>query len=193
MHHIYHTKGIILGSKNFGETGRYYSIFTRDLGLIYASAQGVRKISSKLRFVLQDFAYIKVDLVQGKDFWRLTSAMKTNELEEITKQPKNLAVFSNIARLLKRLLAGIEPNPELFTDVMSGLLVLEKSKDEQELRNIEMIIVLRILNNLGYIGGGEDMQKLVRSPLEAGLVYEISEQRSKVLSLINKTLKETHL
>ncbi|MBP9748319.1 MAG: hypothetical protein KBD17_01720, partial [Candidatus Pacebacteria bacterium] len=81
----------------------------------------------------------------------------------------------------------------LFTDVMSGLLVLEKSKDEQELRNIEMIIVLRILNNLGYIGGGEDMQKLVRSPLEAGLVYEISEQRSKVLSLINKTLKETHL
>ena len=193
MHHIYHTEGIILGSRNYGETGRYYSIFTKELGLIYASAQGVRKISSKLRFVLQDFAYIKVDLVQGKDFWRLTSAMKTNELEEITKQPKNLAVFSNIARLLKRLLAGIEPNPELFTDVMSGLLVLEKSKDEQELRNIEMIMVLRILNNLGYIGGSEEMQKLVKSPLEADLIYEISEQRSKVLSLINKTLKETHL
>lgn len=193
MHHIYHTEGIILGSKNYGETGRYYSIFTKDLGLIYASAQGVRKMSSKLRFVLQDFAYIRVDLVQGKDFWRVTSATKTNELEEITKLPKNLSVFSNIARLLKRLLAGVESNPELFTDVLNGLFVLEKAKDEEELRNIEMIIVLRILSNLGYIGGGEEVQKLARSPLEAGLVYEISKQRSQVLSLINKTLKETHL
>ncbi len=57
MHHIYHTEGIILGSKNYGEAGKYYSIFTRDLGMIYASAQGVRKMSSKLRFILQDFAY----------------------------------------------------------------------------------------------------------------------------------------
>ena len=56
MHHIYHTEGIILGSRNFGEAGKYYYIFTRDLGMITAGAQGVRKMSSKLRFVLQDFA-----------------------------------------------------------------------------------------------------------------------------------------
>ena len=77
MYHIHHTEGIILSSKNYGEAGKYYSLLTRDLGLINASAQGVRKISSKLRFVLQDFSYIKVDLVHGKDFWRLTSASKT--------------------------------------------------------------------------------------------------------------------
>src|SRR3990167_1069534 len=110
MHHIYHTEGIILGSKNFGEAGRYYSIFTRDLGMIHASAQGVRKMSSKLRFILQDFAYVKVDLVQGKDFWRVTSASKTNKLEQLSKNRGTLEVVSNIAKLLKRLLAGVEPN-----------------------------------------------------------------------------------
>jgi len=193
MHHIHHTEAIILGSKNYGETGRYYSIFTKELGMIYASAQGVRKMSSKLRFVLQDFSYIKVDLVQGKDFWRVTSATKTNMLEDITRRKENFAIFANIARLLKRLLAGVEPNPELFTDVLNGLSVLERAKGSEELRNIEMIIVLRILNNLGYIGGSDTLQRLVRSPLEADLVFEISEHRSKVLSLINKTLKETHL
>ena len=193
MHHIHHTEGIILGSKNFGETGRYYSIFTRDLGMLYASAQGVRKMSSKLRFVLQDFSYVKVDLVQGKDFWRVTSATKTNLLGEITKKRENLAVFANVARLLKRLLAGVEPNQELFTDLLNGLFVLEKSESSEDLRNIEMIIVLRILNNLGYIGGSDAMQKLIRSPLESDLVFEISKHRSQVLSLINKTLKETHL
>ena len=92
MHHIYHTEGIILGSKNYGEAGKYYSIFTRDLGMIYASAQGVRKMSSKLRFILQDFSYVKVDLVQGRDFWRVTSASKTNKLEEISKNKKYMAI-----------------------------------------------------------------------------------------------------
>src|ERR1035437_6360155 len=110
MHHIHHTEGIILGSRNYGEAGKCFYVFTRDLGMVYASAQGVRKMSSKLRFVLQDFAYIKIDLVQGKDFWRVTSASKTNTLEGILKNHGAFGVFSNIANLLKRLLAGIEKN-----------------------------------------------------------------------------------
>lgn len=201
MHHIYHTEGIILGSRNFGECGRYYSIFTKDLGMVYASAQGVRKMSSKLRFVLQDFAYLKIDLVQGKDFWRVTTATKMNKLEQITKQPEHFAVFANVARLLKRLLAGVEPNEILFIDLVNGLSVLEKvsaeggpaSGWEDDLRNVEAIIVLRILSNLGYIGGSETLQSLIKSPFEEDLIFEVSKSRVKVLSAINKALKETHL
>lgn len=192
MHHIYHTEGIILGSKNFGEAGKYYSIFTRDLGMVYASAQGVRKMSSKLRFVLQDFACVKVDLVQGRDFWRVTSASKANTLEELTRNPGTLGVVSNVANLLKRLLAGVEPNESLFVDLMSGLTVLEKS-EPADLANIEAVLVLRILHNLGYIGGGETLKSLVKSPFEAGLIYEVSRSRAEVLKEINKALKETHL
>src|SRR3989338_10919817 len=114
MHHIYHTEGIILGSGNFGETGKYYSIFTRDLGMINTSAQGVRKISSKLRFVLQDFAYLKIDLVKGKDFWKVTNASKTNMLEGITKNKTNFRIFANISKLLRRLLAGGGPEQNLL-------------------------------------------------------------------------------
>ncbi len=32
MHHIYHTEGIILGSKNFKEANKYFYILTKDLG-----------------------------------------------------------------------------------------------------------------------------------------------------------------
>jgi recombinational DNA repair protein (RecF pathway) len=175
------------------------------LGMVYASASGVRKMSSKLRFVLQDFAYIKVDLVQGRDFWRVTSASKTNELEQITKNPGTFAVVSNIANLLKRLLAGIEKNELLFIDLINGLSILEKSGTKparnassiadvgEDLRNIEAIIVLRILNNLGYIGGNETLQNLVKSPFEENLIFEVSKSRPQVLHQINKALKETHL
>jgi len=193
MHHIYHTEGIILGSRNFGEAGKHFHIFTCDLGMITASAQGVRKMSSKLRFVLQDFAYLKIDLVQGKNIFRLTNASKTNKLEHIVKNVETLKVFANIARLLKRLLAGVEPNEILFADLLNGLAILERVQAKESLLNIEAILVLRILNNLGYIGENEVLQNLIKSPFEENLVFEVSKDRAKVLHQINKALKETHL
>jgi len=192
MHHIYHTKGIILGSRNFRETGKYYSIFTRDLGMISASAQGVRKMSSKLRFVLQDFSYLKIDLVKGRDFWRITSVSKTNQLDKLSK-PEILKVFVNISKLLKRLLVGEEPNRDLFIDLLDGLSVLERAETANDIRNIETVIVLRILGNLGYIGDNETLKTLLKSPFEKELIFKVSESRTKILHQINQALKETHL
>jgi recombinational DNA repair protein (RecF pathway) len=161
--------------------------------MIHASAQGVRKMSSKLRFILQDFAYIKIDLVQGASFWRITSASKTNSLERLSKNPAIFSVVSNIARLLKRLLAGAEQNEILFADVLNGLSILEKTENKNDLQNIEAVMVLRILDNLGYIGGNEVLQNLIKSPFEENLIFEVSKSRAQVLSQINKALKETHL
>ena len=193
MYHIHHTEGIILSSKNYGEAGKYYSLLTRDLGLINASAQGVRKISSKLRFVLQDFSYIKVDLVRGKDFWRLTSASKTCKLDELSKNTISFEIFANVARLLKRMLPGELPNAYLFNDLLDGLVFLEKSKIQSEAENIEVIIVLRILNNLGYIGNNEMLKNITKSPYEDDLIFEASRSRTKILLEINKAIHETHL
>ena len=193
MHHICHTEGIILGSRNTGESGKYYYIFTKELGMIYATATGVRKISSKLRFILQDYAYLKIDLVQGQNFFRVTSASKTNQLEKITKRPEALKIFHNIVRLLKRLLAGVEPNEALFIDLLHSMRALEKIESKSDLQNIEAIIVLRILNNLGYIGGNENLKDLIKSPFDESMIFEVSKSRSHILNQINKALKETHL
>jgi DNA repair protein RecO len=182
-----------LGSKNFRESDKYYYIFTRDLGLVYASASGVRKMSSKLRFILQDFSYVKVDLVQGKNIFRVTSASKKNLLENIIKRPLTFKILHNIARLLRRLLAGVEPNEALFVDLLHSLSVLEKIDTKEDLHNIEAIIVLRILNNLGYIGDNENLKELVKSPFEETMIFEASKSRSHILNQINKALKETHL
>ncbi len=193
MHHIYHTEGLILSSRNYGEAGKYYAIFTRDLGMVYASAQGVRKMSSKLRYVLQDFSHIKLDLVKGKDFWRITSATKSDALNELIKNKTAFSVFVNITRLLKRLLAGEEPNVILFDDLVKGLNVLEKIKEIEQINHMEIILVLRILNNLGYIGSNLNVDNLITSPFEHQLVFEVAKSRKDILNTINKALKETHL
>jgi len=104
-----------------------------------------------------------------------------------------LAVFANIARLLKRLLAGVEPNEALFIDLVQGLTILEKAEKKEDLRNIEAIIVLRIVNNLGYIGAHNILKTFIRSPFEESIIFEVSKNRKTILSEINKALKETHL
>jgi hypothetical protein len=114
-------------------------------------------------------------------------------LEQVSKNRDTFEVFYNVANLLKRLLAGVEPNESLFADLISGLSLLEKIENQNDLRNIEAIIVLRILNNLGYIGGDEKLQSLIKSPFETDLLFEISKSRVEVLRQINKALKETHL
>ena len=102
-------------------------------------------------------------------------------------------LFFNIAKLLKRLLTGVERNKVLFADLINSLSFLEKIDTRENLRNIEAIIVLRILNNLGYIGGNEILQNIIKSPFEEDLIFEFSKSRSQLLRQINKALKETHL
>ncbi|MFA7285569.1 MAG: DNA repair protein RecO [Candidatus Paceibacterota bacterium] len=194
MHHIYHTEGIILGSRNFKEAGKYYHIFTRDLGLVYAEAEGVRKITSKLRYVLQDYSYIKLDLIQRKNIWRITTASKTNELEAINQEFFKLKILANLSKLLIRLLPEQEKNTNLFQDFLNGLFVLNNNSDRQELQNIEIIMVLRALYNLGYIDGEESFSALIKSPFEdSNILSGIAKNKKEVLLEINKALRETQL
>ncbi len=193
MHHIYHTEAVILGSRNVGETGKGFYLFTPDFGLVYARAQGVRKLASRLRYVLSDYSYIKVDLVRGRDVWRITSASKTNSLESIKTNPNLLPTVANLSRLLYRLLRGEEANQPLFADFLQGLTVLETKSSKEEIANLEIVMVLRLLSNLGYIGDHEVFDKLVKSPFEENLIYEMASNKQGAIREINRALRETHL
>ncbi len=193
MHHIYHTEGIILSHKDFKEASRYFYVLTKDLGLVYAEAQGIRKLQSKLRFVLQDFNYVKLDFVQRKNIWRITTASKVGEFDKIYKDFNKLKVIANISKLLIRLLAGEEKNEKLFEEVLNGFSLIEYNQDSNNLKNIEIILVLRILNNLGYITEDKTFEDLVVSPFGLELLPQILENKSKVINEINKALRESQL
>lgn len=193
MHHIFHTEGIILESRNYREADKCYFIFTRDFGLVFASAQGVRKITSKMRFVLQDFTYVKVDLVQGRQIWRLTQASKTGKLENVNKDWEKLRVTANIAKLLKRLLQGEESNVELFDEVISGLSLLERAQNKNEIKNVELVLVLKILNNLGYVGEKVNTDELVLSPFSDEILLKDFNNKKDIIREINAILQATQL
>lgn len=131
-YHIYTTKGLVLSARPVREADRTYAILTRDLGLVKASATGVRKEGSKLRGALEPFVISQVSLVRGKEYWRITAA------EALRPVPAKASLGRPLA-LLERLVAGEAAHPELFDAV------------ERHLDAEETTLVAHILHQLGYL------------------------------------------
>jgi DNA repair protein RecO (recombination protein O) len=193
-HKIHHTEGFVISGSNYGEANRYLLIFTRDFGLIRASAQSLRKATSKLRFSLQDFSYSKVDLVRGQEFWRVTNARKISGFEDFHQNLEAIKMLANIFRLIKRLCHGEEENPELFEYLKEIYGFLEKEKlDSEDIKNFEAVSVLKILHCLGYVGSGADLSIFVSNSLSHSMLSQARTARRLLIEEINKSLRESQL
>lgn len=208
-HHIYTTEGVVIEGLPRGETGKVLRIFTRDLGMVYARATGLRSNASKLRYHTQDHTHGSFSLVRGREVWRLTGASSTSNTGSASSAgggtdnntDKSIkALYARVLALLKRMLPGEEAHPELF-DVIDSfrnrLLDLSGKKnilDKEELRNIECLVVLRIIDRLGYLKDDLGLRDIVSSD-EWGreTVGKIASKRKNAILLINEALRESQL
>jgi len=136
-YHIYTTPGIILRHWPLREADRVYVILTRDLGLIRASASGVRKEQSKLRGFLEPYSLSLVSLVKGKEYWRITNALHQSQVP---------LEFAAPLALLEKLVAGESVHRELFESVERAIESHDTKDDMFEPR-----LVSEILFHLGYL------------------------------------------
>lgn len=215
MHAIRTTPGFIIDARPYGEAGKMLSIFTRDLGLVVAVAQGIRLEKSKLRYHARELSFGNFSLVRGKEVWRLTSvaepggrqgeikgeiAQLAERAERASESRSGQELIARIAMLLRRLLHGEEAHPELFDVVAKcaefladngtagGDLNAERSK------SLESLIVLRILHALGYVGADSGMtSSLGDNQITVGLLDDIVSKRAFINQHINKALHESHL
>jgi DNA repair protein RecO (recombination protein O) len=194
MHHIYHTNGFILGSRNTGEANKMLSIYTREMGLIRATVQGIRFHKSKLRFALQDFYYAKIDLVRGRDIWRVTSATNINSFPLARTDKQSLLLIARVSKLLERLCGGEEANEKIFNDLIQALYLLDDSNIREESREaLELHLVLRIMNSLGYIGESDMLADYLASDFNNDLTKNLLKERQSIIAHINKALNESQL
>src|SRR3989344_2888382 len=111
-HEIKTTEALVLATREVGDGTQILTLLTTDLGLIFARAQGLRELKSKLRYGLQLFSLANVSLVRGQETWRVTNSEPCESLapEDSTK----LILITRVASLLNRLVRGEEAHPELF-------------------------------------------------------------------------------
>lgn len=193
-HHIYHTRGIILGSTQTGESNRFYRIFTEELGLIGGVAQSVRDAKSKLRYTLQDYSLVTVDLVRGKEVWRIVSAGVWQPLDNIKRDEVRMQLFARFCALLSRLLHGEGRDQDLFNEITRVADFLESTPISEALsQSFETLSALRSLVRLGYMNPAGYEQYIGLDSYSVDTLNEFEKIRLSVIPKINEALSASHL
>jgi len=193
MYQIHTTPGFVIESRPSGEAGRVLSIFTRDLGLVRASAQGIRLEKSKLRYFTQEYSFGVFSLVRGREYWRLTGGETSPDWGGLASA--NVELKARIAVLLRRLLHGEEPNQALFECIRGGeTSPIWGGLASPDLQSLESLVVLRMLHSLGYVGSAQTLEKYLQSTdITPELLSEAATNRILINQHINKALRESHL
>lgn len=147
---IYHTEAIVLQSKPVGDGDVLLFLYTRDLGLVMASAKSLRLGKSRLRFALQRFAHAHIDLVRAKNGWRLTSARTIATNSELYLHPHRKVALAALSAVLLRLIHGESPHPELYVLILRSIAELAMLETREDCAAYELLVVIRFLHVLGY-------------------------------------------
>ncbi len=192
-HHIYKTDALVLGSRNIGESNKLFFLFTRELGFIVATAQGVREIKSKLKYGLQDYSMSKVDFVRGKEIWRITNAIFVNGRESLRGNEKR-EFLARVFLFLRRMLHGEDKNVDLYNSI-AGMMEFLSSKqcDVDNIHELEMFIDLKILYYLGYVGETENFSEILHEPVSADVLEKVKKIKQAIIREINRGIEESGL
>ncbi len=194
MREIYQTEGVVVGGSNFGEASRVVTIFTREFGMVKAVARGVRQNKSKLRYSLQNYSLVRASLVRGREAWHLVDAQEELNLSMVRHDPSRLRLLARVVSLLRRLVHGETAGERMFTDLKSFLIILSGELTDQELSNLELVMVIRILHQLGYLEENKLVQPIVTSRyVTREIVWQASPLREAVASIINRSFKSAVL
>ncbi len=160
MRHKYATRAIVLSRGLARESGLVLTLLTQDLGLVRARAEGLRKPGAKLAGSLQTLCECEVTLLRGRDGWRLSGALLTENYFR-TLTPSARACAARVAGLFLRLMppdaheAGFFA---LYADFVRGITT--STPEEQE--TLECTTVLSLLIMLGLDSGSVPKEEASR-------------------------------
>ncbi len=189
------TQAIILKSEDVGEKDVFLSVFTREFGFIFAKATGVRTSSSRLRFALQPMTLCFVSLVHGKTGWILTNATFLKSYYFESEKQFQKQTITKILHLLGRLYIGEQEDCELF-DFIEEYLTQSMSTDIDidALKNLEIFIVFKLLEKLGYIEKHDDVEILAKSDIYTeDIARYIQDTKEKITPFINSAIRTSGL
>jgi DNA repair protein RecO len=192
----YKTRGIVIGGSNIGEASRNYNIFTQDFGLIRVRAQGIRELGSKLKYHLQNLYLIQLALIKGKSGWRVTEAKKVKSFPDIFRLEKSKILSSTkILLFLKQMLLEEDKDSELFDIITGGLNFMEFGiLEDARVRDLESLIILRVLRKLGYIKSKKEFEALLLGVnYNNDLLDRVRENRLLIIKEINRSIEASGL
>jgi len=188
----YTTEAIVCGSVDTHTSDKSYLLFTKEAGMVWATARSVREERSKQRYALQDFSRIRVSLVRGKSGWRIGSVEAQGNPFMKAESREDRSLVNYLVRQLRRYVHGEVELPRVFED--ADLLLKGNSVAPQEGERLQQLFLLRLLAQLGYIAVEPLWQKLteVDTILDALPLYELNMEPS-IQKAVEKGANASHL
>jgi hypothetical protein len=162
-----------------------YKLFTRDLGLLYVHAQGVREVRNRNRFALRTHAHTQVTLVRGRGTWRLTGARAVSSA--------HTPHWRRVLALAGGLLALEDPAPRAYALLATGESVAPTLPiDAEAYVTYEAILALFLLHELGYVARPRSSlvdELLAQEGDLTALVERLMPRRRELVLAVNATLE----
>jgi len=121
---VYKADAIVIRSKEYGESDRLVTLFSREKGKLQAVAKGVRKPKSTQRGGTQLFTYADFLLHRGKTLDTVNQAQPRESFMRLWDDFDRTMAALGVAELLDISTAREEPEPELFTLTLSVFFLL---------------------------------------------------------------------
>lgn len=190
MYRIYETEGIIISSRDKGETSRDFKILTREFGVIFASAQGIRRFNSKLKSFLIPFQPARFFLVRGKETWRVVNVL---EGEHIRLGVHERVYIVRPLSLISKLVHGEESDSILYS-IIESLYTSLATTPPAERGLAEELASLRIVFILGYVQVPASFGDIVHlSDFSSDTLLRFAPKRRDAIVLVNEALRVSHL
>lgn len=124
--------GVVLSTNNSGDSDKFFTLFTREIGLVSVIAKGVRKLNSKRSPSLDTCNLVVVSVSLGKgDYYFINEARLVDNFSHIKS---NLIVSSwvyYILEVVKNVLAPNQDDIMLFEALVTTLKELDKNPNKR--------------------------------------------------------------
>ena len=123
------TEGIVLRRKDFGESDRILTLFTRKLGRISGIAKGSRKPSSKIAGHLELFMRSSFLVSRGRNLHLITQAEVLEDFDSLRKDLKGIGLGSYVVELVDAVTYEEGSNLKLYDLLITTLNALNTGED----------------------------------------------------------------
>ena len=140
---------IIRENNNIGESDRFVTALTRDLGVIRASARGARQLKNRSGAATKLLTYSRLTLVRGRDKYIIDEAEPLQLFFELHSDIERLALaqyFCELAGVLAPREEAAEPCLRLLLNALHYLCT-----GGRDSRLIKAVVELKLLAFAGYM------------------------------------------
>lgn len=145
----YHTEGIILKRETWRETGRIYTVYTREAGKLLALGRGTRKVLSKLASHLEPYTTADLFIARGRRYETLAGASMTRSPEPLVANDERHVAVSFFAEAVDHFVKWGEKDEELW-GLMDGFLEDLSNIGKDRLPHRLAGFLWKFMDHLGY-------------------------------------------